>query len=150
MKAMTVSNAFFRRFLAAVAAGTMLSTAYVPVTVAQTTAPAAVGLPDFTAIVEKADPAVVNIRTTATVPVRGGNGPGGSDPYELFRWFFGPEFQPPGQSPNPRQRPQPTPPEERTVPRGVKLLNSASITRRIRRLHQSSSQRSSVTRRECC
>ena len=49
MKAMTVSNAFFRRFLAAVAAGTMLSTAYVPVTVAQT-APAAVGLPDFTAI----------------------------------------------------------------------------------------------------
>ncbi|MFJ3463972.1 DegQ family serine endoprotease [Achromobacter spanius] len=119
MKAMTVSNAFFRRFLAAVAAGTMLSTAYVPVTVAQT-APAAVGLPDFTAIVEKADPAVVNIRTTATVPVRGGgNGPGGNDPYELFRWFFGPEFQPPGQSPNPRQRPQPTPPEERTVPRGV-------------------------------
>ncbi len=118
MKAMTVSNAFFRRFLAAVAAGTMLSTAFVPVTVAQT-APAAVGLPDFTAIVEKADPAVVNIRTTATVPVRGGNGPGGSDPYELFRWFFGPEFQPPGQSPNPRQRPQPTPPEERTVPRGV-------------------------------
>ena len=81
MKAMTVSNAFFRRFLAAVAAGTMLSTAFVPVTVAQT-APAAVGLPDFTAIVEKADPAVVNIRTTATVPVRGGNGPGGSDPYE--------------------------------------------------------------------
>lgn len=118
MKAMTVSNAFFRRFLAAVAAGTMLSTAYVPVTAAQTP-PAAVGLPDFTTIVEKADPAVVNIRTTATVPVRGGNGPGGGDPYELFRWFFGPEFQPPGQSPNPRQRPQPTPPEERTVPRGV-------------------------------
>ena len=118
MKAMTVSNAFFRRFLAAVAAGAMLSTAYVPVTAAQTP-PAAVGLPDFTAIVEKADPAVVNIRTTATVPVRGSNGPGGSDPYELFRWFFGPEFQPPGQSPNPRQRPQPTPPEERTVPRGV-------------------------------
>ncbi|SIT26213.1 DegQ family serine endoprotease [Achromobacter sp. MFA1 R4] len=119
MKAMTVSNAFFRRFLAAVAAGAVLSTAYVPVTAAQTS-PAAVGLPDFTTIVEKADPAVVNIRTTATVPVRGGGGPGGTDPYELFRWFFGPEFQPPGQpSPNPRQRPQPTPPEERTVPRGV-------------------------------
>ena len=118
MKAMTVSNAFFRRFLAAVAAGAMLSAAYVPVTAAQTP-PAAVGLPDFTAIVEKADPAVVNIRTTATVPVRGAPGPGGNDPYELFRWFFGPEFQPPGQpSPNPRQRPQPTP-EERTVPRGV-------------------------------
>lgn len=120
MKAMTVSNAFFRRFLAAVAAGVMLSTAYVPESVAQT--PPA-GLPDFTTIVEKADPAVVNIRTTATVPVRGGGGgPGSNDPYELFRWFFGPEFQPPGggqPSPNPRQRPQPSQPEERTVPRGV-------------------------------
>ena len=45
---------------------------------------------------------------------------GGNDPYELFRWFFGPDFQPPGQqSPTPRQRPQPSQPEERTVPRGV-------------------------------
>jgi serine protease Do len=115
MKAMTVSNAFFRRFLVAVAAGVFMSAAYVPASVAQTPT---VALPDFTGIVEKADPAVVNIRTTATVPVRGPGPGGGSDPYELFRWFFGPDIQPPGggQVPAPRQRPQP---EERTVPRGV-------------------------------
>ncbi|WP_373848996.1 trypsin-like peptidase domain-containing protein, partial [Achromobacter insuavis] len=100
-----------------------MSAAFAPVSHAQT--PAAetptptVALPDFTSIIEKADPAVVNIRTTATVPIRG-VGPGGNDPAELFRWFFGPDFQPPGQqSPNPRQRPQPQQPEERTVPRGV-------------------------------
>ncbi|MEI2417278.1 Do family serine endopeptidase [Orrella sp. JC864] len=78
------------------------------------------GLPDFTSIVEKADPAVVNIRTTATVPVRRGLPGGGGDPYELFRWFFGPDFQPPG-IPGPRQGPrgQQPPTEERTVPRGL-------------------------------
>ena len=116
MKAMSVSNAFFRRFLAAATLGVMVSVAQAPVALAQSPG---VVLPDFTSIVEKADPAVVNIRTTATVPVRGMGPGGGNDPYELFRWFFGPEFQPPGQSPNRRQRPQPTPPEERTVPRGV-------------------------------
>ncbi len=84
----------------------------------------AAGLPDFTTIVDKADPAVVNIRTTATVPVRRGPGGGSSDPYELFRWFFGPDFQPPG-APGQRQAPRgqapqaPQQPEERTVPRGL-------------------------------
>ncbi|MCG2602375.1 MAG: RNA polymerase sigma factor RpoE [Achromobacter sp.] len=123
MKAMMVSNPGLRRFLAAATAGLLMSAAFAPVSHAQT--PAAetptptVALPDFTSIIEKADPAVVNIRTTATVPIRG-VGPGGNDPAELFRWFFGPDFQPPGQqSPNPRQRPQPQQPEERTVPRGV-------------------------------
>jgi len=73
------------------------------------------GLPDFTGIVAQVDAAVVNIRTTATVPVRG-SGRGG-DPYEMFRWFFGPDFMPPG-APQQPQRPQ-RQPEERTVPRGV-------------------------------
>ncbi|ARP87337.1 DegQ family serine endoprotease [Bordetella genomosp. 9] len=76
-------------------------------------------VPDFSAIVEKADPAVVNIRTTATVPVRSGP----QDPYDLFRFFFGPDFQPPGMPElpgRPRDRqPQPQQPQERTVPRGV-------------------------------
>ncbi|MCD8504310.1 MAG: Do family serine endopeptidase [Burkholderiaceae bacterium] len=79
-----------------------------------------VGLPDFTAIVEKAEPAVVNIRTTATVST--GAGPGGRDPYEMFRWFFGPDFQPPGGGGNeqaPQQRRGNPEPQERTVPRGV-------------------------------
>lgn len=117
MKTMLGSNLQFRRLLAAMVAGLLMSTAYAPASLAQTPT---VALPDFTTIVEKADPAVVNIRTTATVPVRGPGMGGGNDPYELFRWFFGPDFQPPGQqSPTPRQRPQPSQPEERTVPRGV-------------------------------
>src|SRR5690606_25109541 len=38
---------------------------------------------------------------------------------DMFRWFFGPDFMPPGM-PGPRQRNQPSSPEqERTVPRGV-------------------------------
>ena len=87
-----------------------------------------VAMPDFTQIVERVDPAVVHIRTTATVPTggrRGGpvgpGGPGG-DPYELFRWFFGPDFVPPGQAqPQPRSPAPGAAPgaEERRVPRGV-------------------------------
>ncbi len=80
-------------------------------------------LPDFTTIVEKVDPGVVNIRTTASIRVAGRGPGGGSDPYELFRWFFGPDFAPPGMPPG-RGGPSPSPapgPEgqERTVPRGV-------------------------------
>lgn len=76
-------------------------------------------LPDFTDLVAKADPAVVNIRTTARAVARGPYGGGGQDPYELFRWFFGPDFAPPGRG-GPRQQ---TPPgnndEGQEVPRGV-------------------------------
>ncbi len=56
---------------------------------------AAANLPDFTEIVEQAEHAVVNIRTTAKVGGRNapGGGGGGQDPYEMFRWFFGPDFQ---------------------------------------------------------
>src|SRR5690606_17357905 len=84
-----------------------------------------IALPDFTEIVAKSEASVVNIRTTETVHVRGpgmGRGGPGGDPYELFRWFFGPDFAPPGfeQGPNGRGADprQPTP-EERKVPRGV-------------------------------
>lgn len=126
MKALMVSNPGLRRFLAAATAGLLMSAAFAPASQAQTAATdtptPTVALPDFTSIIEKADPAVVNIRTTATVPIRG-VGPGGNDPAELFRWFFGPDFQPPGQqAPGQRQRPQQPQqpqPEERTVPRGV-------------------------------
>ena len=78
------------------------------------------GLPDFTVIVEKAEPAVVNIRTTAKIAVRGNAGQG-QDPSEMFRYFFGPDFQPPGGKPGPQQGPRGrrADPEERSVPRGV-------------------------------
>src|SRR3546814_11708222 len=46
-------------------------------------------------------------------------GPNSNDPYEMFRWFFGPDFMPPGM-PGPRGRSTPEPEQqERTVPRGV-------------------------------
>ena len=87
---------------------------------AQTQTPA-IALPDFTSIVEKAEPAVVNIRTTATVSSRGERG--GQDPYEMFRHFFGPDAVPPGagkQAPGPRGGKRGgSEPEEHTVPRGV-------------------------------
>ncbi|MFA5704224.1 MAG: DegQ family serine endoprotease [Advenella sp.] len=78
-----------------------------------------VGLPDFTAIVDQTENAVVNIRTMETVSTRarGGYDPYGGDPSELFRFFFGPDFMPPRATPQPRQRGNEQP--ERTVPRGV-------------------------------
>ncbi|WP_260986373.1 DegQ family serine endoprotease [Bordetella genomosp. 13] len=122
-----VSNVMLRRCLSFLAAGAVLAGAAAPahaqpVQTQNQSAPPAIVLPDFTGIVEKADPAVVNIRTTATVPVRGMGPGGGNDPYELFRWFFGPDFQPPGPGGRrqpPTQPQQPSQPEERTVPRGV-------------------------------
>lgn len=71
-------------------------------------------LPDFTQIVEETEAAVVNIRTTESVPVRSGHG-FGEDPYDFFRWFFGPDAAP---DRNPHRAP-PQEPEEQVVPRGV-------------------------------
>lgn len=83
---------------------------------AQSAAPA-FALPDFTEIVEQTEASVVNIRTTEAVRIRNRN-PRGNDPYDLFRWFFGPDFMPPG-FPEPDRRNAPPMEEERTVPRGV-------------------------------
>ncbi|WP_019936246.1 DegQ family serine endoprotease [Bordetella sp. FB-8] len=119
------------RRVAAFAAATVLSLAGIaPVQAAEQHAAAAttaatpaplVNLPDFTPIVEKADPAVVNIRTTATVSLHGG--PGGMDPSDLFRFFFGPDSQgqggaQPGQGQRKAPKTQPAP-QERVVPQGV-------------------------------
>jgi len=75
------------------------------------------GLPDFTGIVEQSEKGVVNIRTTATV--RGAGNTSGRDPYEMFRWFFGPDFQPPGGAERNQRRGGTPEPQERNVPRGV-------------------------------
>jgi serine protease Do len=83
---------------------------------AQTTAPQ---LPDFSDLVERVGPAVVNIRTTARLStVHGGRAmpqiPGldENDPfYEFFRRFF------PQPQPGPQQRPGPR--GDRQVPRGL-------------------------------
>jgi len=127
------SKSSYRRALAGltVSAAALIAPAFIvpafiaPLAAAAQAQTGVAGLPDFTGIVAQVDSAVVNIRTTATVPVRGGGGGGGggrgNDPYELFRWFFGPDFVPPGSAPGPRgpQLGQPQQPQERTVPRGV-------------------------------
>lgn len=86
------------------------------------TSAAIAALPDFTGVVAQTEGSVVNIRTTEAVPARRSPiGPGG-DPSELFRWFFGPDFNPPGgpqQTPPPRGRMPAPSDKERTVPRGI-------------------------------
>lgn len=88
---------------------------------AQATTALSAALPDFTQVVEATEASVVNIRTTEAVPVRRSPMmPGDGDPSELFRWFFGPDFMPPGFGPQARPRQQPDPSQgERTVPRGI-------------------------------
>lgn len=87
--------------------------------VAQTANPAPLlvtGLPDFTQLVEKTSPAVVNIRTTQKISQMQGD-PFGDDEQaqEFFRRFFG--MPAPQQSPrNRRQAPRQ---QEQEVPRGV-------------------------------
>lgn len=91
-----------------------------PVSTSEQAQSTPLGLPDFTGVVAKTEDGVVNIRTTEAVQMRSPAMGPGSDPYDMFRWFFGPDFMPPGMAP---QRPhggsnQPQP-QERTVPRGV-------------------------------
>jgi len=77
-------------------------------------------LPDFTDLVDRVGPAVVNIRTTekskAMQPGVQGS-PEDEEMQEFFRRFFG-QPVPPRQGPAPRGR-RPSPQEEQQVPRGV-------------------------------
>lgn len=108
-----------KRIMASASLSALLAFSAAGVAQAQPSAPT-LALPDFTSVVAKTEKSVVNIRTTEAVPVRPqGIGPNSNDPYDMFRWFFGPDFQMPGM-PQQRQRKMPTPKEkERTVPRGV-------------------------------
>lgn len=72
------------------------------------------GLPDFTDVIEKVGPAVVNIRTTERVRTRGG-APGEEEMQEFLRRFFGGQMVPRGGG---RRGPQQQE-EEREVQRGV-------------------------------
>ena len=73
-------------------------------------------LPDFTDLVEKASPAVVNIRTTERVRSRG-NSPEDDDMAEFFRRFFGVPM--PGMPPPPRRGQPQQPPQGEEQSRGV-------------------------------
>ncbi|MGB6007514.1 DegQ family serine endoprotease [Castellaniella sp.] len=114
-----------KRAFAGAAAGLLLiSAAPMGAAQAETAVSTSAALPDFTQIVSETEGSVVNIRTTEAVPVRRSPvGPGG-DPSDLFRWFFGPDFMPPGYGPQqqpqrPHAKPDQPAPKERTVPRGI-------------------------------
>lgn len=74
-------------------------------------------LPDFTDLVEKASPAVVNIRTTERIRSRGGNSPEDDEMAEFFRRFFGVPMPGAPGGPTPPRRGQPPQGEEQS--RGV-------------------------------
>jgi serine protease Do len=79
--------------------------------------PLVTGLPDFTDLVDKVGPAVVNIRTTEKLK-QGQGGPGDEEMQEFLRRFFGGAAprQGPGQTPRSRRTP---PPQEEEIQRGV-------------------------------
>ncbi|HCY61709.1 MAG TPA: serine peptidase [Oxalobacteraceae bacterium] len=82
-------------------------------------APSVAGLPDFTDMVEKAGPAVVNIRTTAKMRSNPNGGLSSEDEemQEFFRRFFGiPMPRQPERAPRGNGKPQQ---QEEEVPRGV-------------------------------
>lgn len=81
--------------------------------IAQAGAPLVTGLPDFTNLIDRVGPAVVNIRTTESVK-RAAPGSEESAMEELLRRFYG---MPAPQTPRGRRAPQP--PQEQEVERGV-------------------------------
>jgi len=114
------SNRIMRLMAGATAAALLAFAPIGGVAVAQTATALEHAMPDFTQVVEQTEASVVNIRTTETVRVRNRTAPGGNDPYEMFRWFFGPDFLPPmpGQPRGERGERDPSE-QERTIPRGV-------------------------------
>jgi serine protease Do len=107
----------FRASLASLALGTALLATAVPMPAA------AQGLPDFTELVEKVGPAVVNIRTTErSRGARGGAAPGGDIDEDMLDFFRRYGLPIPGR-PTPRGAPQPGDgePQQRGVASGFVL-----------------------------
>jgi serine protease Do len=117
---MTTLPLLFRPLPRSFAGRCVSAAAALSVTVLVSAAPQparAQGLPDFSELVEKVGPAVVNIRTTERVrATRGGAGNLDEDMLEFFRRFGVP--QPKRPSPSPRA-PQPQQPDGESTPRGV-------------------------------
>ncbi len=115
--------ALFQRQLSA-AAFAAASALFVPagLTLVVPQAAEAAVLPDFTDLVDRVGPAVVNIRTTERVKQMQQGGAGGEDEemQEFFRRFFGQPVPPRQQQPSPRGRRAPQQQDEQQqVPRGV-------------------------------
>jgi len=91
-------------------AGAGLSLTNTALAAAPVPTPVVTGLPDFSDLIDKAGPAVVNIRTTEKVRL-GQGGPGEEEMQEFLRRFFG--------QPIPRRRAPQQQPQEEQVERGV-------------------------------
>ena len=120
IRSASVDRPFKRFFVAVATVCTLVFAGTAAQAQAQSAAVPVLSVPDFTEVVAKSEGSVVNIRTTENVAVRSSPMGPGSDPYEMFRWFFGPDFTPPGG----RQRNAPQGQGEsqgpqREVPRGV-------------------------------
>ena len=76
--------------------------------------PVVTGLPDFTDLIDKVGPAVVNIRTTEKIRMR--NAPNDEELQEFFRRFFG---GPVPRNSNPMPRGRSAPQAEEQIQRGV-------------------------------
>ena len=103
-------------FIALLAILSLSQLSFIPIASAQNPR---VTIPDFADLVEKASPAVVNIRTTEKVVVQQAQGgiPGmPEDQAEFFRRFFGVPI--PGVPSNPKQA-QPNPGKPQESDRGV-------------------------------
>ena len=119
IRSASVDRPFKRIFVAAATACVLAFGGTAAQAQAQSAPVPVLSVPDFTEVVAKSEGSVVNIRTTENVAVRSSPMGPGSDPYEMFRWFFGPDFAPPGGG---RQRNAPQGQGEgpqREVPRGV-------------------------------
>jgi serine protease Do len=81
---------------------------------AQVATPVVTGLPDFTDLIDKVGPAVVNIRTTEKVKL-GQGAPGDEEMQEFLRRFFGQQGP---RAPSPRGK-RGAQPQEEEVQRGV-------------------------------
>src|SRR3546814_7034676 len=129
-----LGNGKIKRFIAYASTSLLVACAAIGgVGNAQTSAVPVLSVPDFTQVVAETEGSVVNIRTTEAVPMRNpAMGPNSNDPYDMFRWFFGPDFVPPG-APSPRQRNAPPAGEqqERTVPRSEEHTSELQSLLRI-------------------
>ena len=101
-----------------VSAGILFAPAIVGLAPVQAAAPSVAGLPDFTDMVDKVGPAVVNIRTTERLRMRDDGGPDQDEMQEFFRRFFGGQMPTPRAQPGPRGKARPVP-QEQEVQRGV-------------------------------
>ncbi len=101
------------------AAALLIAPAVPTAALAQPTA-RAYNLPDFTDLVERAGPAVVNIRTTERAKPQGVPGSDEEEMAEFFRRFFGVPIPslPPGRRGAPQQPQQPGPEQNRGVASG--------------------------------